>query len=194
MKHSGAIEIYRLSIADKTEVVEDPKPGLLERVRSATADLSERVLSTLVTSEKDDEVIQAALVHRRIMYLGAETPDVTTTRGWLKTQFSVDMIDENNPDRFTDLVRDYGAHVDAVIIDRDQFPGDALDFTRLLLLLRRTEPTLPIIVLGTFETQANWPLEQRTIGDVMLRRPMASTDLWFGLREAFLRANARSQI
>lgn len=194
MKHSAIPQITRYGTSDLDASVDQTKSGPLQLLRTAASRLTQRLRSALVTSEADDEVIQAALVHRRIMFLGAESPDVTSTRGWLKTHFRVDMIEEKRPACFADLVRDYGPHVDAVIIDRDQFPGDAPEFTRLLLLLRRTEPTLPVIVLGNFETRTNWPLEQRTIGDVMLRRPMTSTDLWFGLRLAFLRANARTQI
>lgn len=194
MKHSAIPQITRYGTSDLDASVDQTKSDPLQILRTAASRLAQRLRSALVTSEADDQVIQAALVHRRIMFLGAESPDVTSTRGWLKTHFHVDMIEENRPARFADLVRDYGPHVDAVIVDRDQFPGDAPEFTRLLLLLRRTEPTLPVIVLGNFETRTNWPLEQRTIGDVMLRRPMTSTDLWFGLRLAFLRANARTQI
>lgn len=151
--------------------------------------LQHKLARSLVNDISTDDIIVPALKHRRVMYLGAQTSQHDMLRKYLKQSLDVDLIEEHRQERLLNLVQDYGEHVDLIVLDRDLFLDRPDTFPATYAAIRAHLPTTPVIILRALAQREAWPVSSRPpLRDVILAKPLTKTDIWYGMRLAFLRA------
>lgn len=152
-----------------------------------------KISEKLANDIAKDELIASKTKHNRVIYFGKFTSDYMKVRKWMWNAFRLDFVEEPGVKMVEDVVENYGADCDMIILDQDLYHGDVKSCSDDIQAIREMHPYKPLILVQGRASGPTPLVPDDLASFAVLQKPLTSDDMWFGMRQSILVAKAAKE-